>query len=77
MVTRLSADDGGPVYSPNTIEGWKGTIGQLPRQPGSQNSLFYFVLNGEVPVLYGIVAEDSDIQSKLEYFQETGTSVRI
>lgn len=76
-VTRLSADDGGLFYTPERVEGWEGTIGLLPVQPGSQNSILYFVLTGEVPILYGIASGDPSIQSELERLSETGTVIHI
>jgi hypothetical protein len=77
LVTRLSADDGGPSYAPDQIMGWEGTVGRLSVQPGSQNDRLYFVLAGKVPVLYGIASEDPAIQEELERLPETGTTVRI
>jgi hypothetical protein len=77
MVTHLSANDGGPLYSPDEIEGWEGSIGRLPRQPGDQNSLLYFVLEGEVPILYGINGGDASIQAELEHLGDTEVAVRI
>jgi hypothetical protein len=76
-VTRVSANDGGPVFDPDPVEGWEGTIGWLPAPPGSQESIHYFVLPGEVPVLYGITSTDPSLQGELERLQDTGTTVRI
>jgi hypothetical protein len=77
MVNRLSANDGGPVFTPERVESWQGTIGQLPVQPGSQNDILYFVLAGDVPVLYGIASADPAIQEELERLPEAGLTVRI
>lgn len=77
LVTRLSADDGGPSYAPDQIEGWQGTIGRLIVQPGSQNERLYFVLDGEIPILYGIASVDPAIQAELERLKETASTIRI
>jgi hypothetical protein len=66
LVTRISADDGGPQYEADKVEGWQGQIGRLPVQPGSQNELLYFVLEGPVIALYGIASDDPAIQTELE-----------
>jgi len=76
-VTRISANDGGPVFDPDPVEAWEGTIGWLPAPPGSQDSIHYFILAGEVPVLYGIAAADPAIQAELERLQNTKAIVRI
>jgi hypothetical protein len=77
LVERLSADDGGPHYGPDKVEGWQGSIGRLPVQPGSQNSLLYFILEGEVSALYGIASADPSIQTELERLADGGRSIRI
>ena len=77
LVTRLSANDGGPSYAPDQIDGWEGTVGRLPAQPGSQDERLYFVLDGEIPVLYGIASTDPSIQGELERLKETGSKIRI
>jgi hypothetical protein len=76
-VTRLSANDGGPTYPAEEIDGWEGTIGRLPRQPGSRNDIYYFVLAGDVPVLYGIASSDPSLQEQLETVPENEVAVRI
>ena len=77
LVTRISANDGGPAYDPEPVEGWEGTLGALPGPPGSQETVRYFVLAGEIPVLYGITSAVPSIQAELERLQDTGTVVRI
>ena len=77
LVERLSANDGGPHYGPDEVEGWLGSIGRLPVQPGSQNSLLYFILEGEVIALYGIASADPSIQAELERLPDSGRTVRI
>ncbi len=77
LVTRLSADDGGPQYAPDQIDGWEGTVGRLPAQPGSQNDALYFVLAGQIPALYGIASADPGIQAVLEQLSGTESTVRI
>ena len=83
LVRRISADDGGPQYEPDRVEGWTGRIGRLPVQPGSQNALLYFILDGPVPVLYGIGGDDPALQAELEHLagedlqSEGGDTVRI
>lgn len=69
-VDRLSADDGGPQYDPDSVEGWQGRVGRLPVQPGSQNELLYFVLDGRVIALYGIASDDPSMQAELERLAE-------
>ena len=76
-VSRISANDGGPNHPPEQIESWDGIVGRLPVQPGSQNNRLYFVLAGEVPVLYGISSSDPAIQEELERLPEAGSTVRI
>jgi hypothetical protein len=76
-VTRISANDGGPVSDPERVEGWEGTIGWLPGPPGSGEGLQYFVLAGEVPALYGVTSADPSIQEQLRDLQATETVVRI
>jgi hypothetical protein len=76
MVDRLSANDGGPSFAPDPVEGWLGVVGRLPGQPGSQNETL-FVLAGEVPVLYSIHSDDPTIQSELEELQDRDGSIRI
>jgi hypothetical protein len=66
LVRRISADDGGPQYELDWVEGWTGQIGRLPVQPGSQNDLLYFVLDGPVTVLYGIAGDDPALRAELE-----------
>ena len=77
LVERLSANDGGPHYGPDEVEGWLGSIGRLPAQPGSQNSLLYFILEGEVIALYGIASADPSIQAELEHLPDSGRTVRV
>ncbi len=83
LVERISADDGGPQYETDRVEGWTGQVGRLPVQPGSQNELLYFVLDGPLTVLYGIVSDDPAIQAELERLAgealepEGGGNVRI
>lgn len=77
MVTRLSADDGGPMVSPEPVTGWEGTVGFLPQQPGSQNDLLYFVLTGKIPILYGIASPDATIQAELEQLAGTNQEIYI
>jgi hypothetical protein len=76
-VTRFSADDGGPVFDPERVEGWEGTIGWLPGPPGSQASVHIFVLAGEVSVVYGMTSTDPAVLAELERLQDTETVVRI
>jgi hypothetical protein len=76
-VTRFSANDGGPTFDPERVEGWEGTIGWLPAPPGSEESIHYFVLAGEIPALYGIATGDPAMQAELERLQNTETIVRI
>jgi hypothetical protein len=76
-VNRLSANDSGSNYAPDQVEGWEGTVGRLPAQPGSQNERLYFVLDGEIPVLYGIASTNPGIQGELERLKETGSTIRI
>jgi hypothetical protein len=52
-------------------------IGWLPGPPGSQESVQYFVLAGEITVLYGITSADPSIQAQLNELQHTETVVRI
>ena len=77
LVNRLSANDSGSNYAPDQVEGWEGTVGRLPAQPGSQNERLYFVLDGEIPVLYGIASTNPGIQGELERLKETGSTIRI
>jgi hypothetical protein len=76
-VTRFSANDGGPTFEPERIERWEGTIGWLPGPPRSLESVQYFVLAGEIPVLYGITSTEPAVQEQLHALQGTGTVVRI
>jgi hypothetical protein len=77
LVEQLSADDGGPYYGPDKVEGWSGTIGRLPIQPGSQKTLLYFMLEGEVVALYGIGGGNASIQNELDSVADSGATVRI
>jgi hypothetical protein len=83
LVERISANDGGPQYEADRVAGWQGQIGRLPLQPGSQNELLYFVLDGPVIALYGIASDDSVIQAELERLAglesqtEGGATIRI
>ncbi len=77
MVTRLSANDGGPTFIPDPVNGWQGTIGRLPGEPGSQKASLYFALTGEVPILYGITSQDPSIQFELERLRDSRSIVRI
>lgn len=76
-VTRISANDGGPAFDPEPVEGWEGTIGWLPAPPGSQQDIHYFILAGELPVLYGIASTDPTLQAELERLHDGGAMVRI
>jgi len=76
-VTRLSANDGGPTFNPDPVEGWSGTLGRLPVQPGSQDESLYFSLAGEIPVLYSIISQDPAIQSELERLIPGESVIRI
>jgi len=66
LVARVSADDGGPAYEPDRVEGWTGRASRLPAQPGSPNELLYLVLDGQVTALYGIAGSNEAIQAELE-----------
>jgi hypothetical protein len=70
LVTRLSADDGGPQYEADKVKNWQGSVGRLPAQPGLQNEMLYFVLEGPVIALYGIASDDPAIQAELERLAE-------
>lgn len=76
-VARFSANDGGPTFDPEPVEGWQGTIGWLPGPPGSQQGVHLFVLSGEFPVLYGITSANLSLQKQLGDLQDTETVVRI
>ena len=76
-VTRFSANDGGPAFEPERVEGWEGTLGWLPGPPGSQDGVYLFVLSGEFPVLYGIASADPSVQEQLADLQDTERVVRI
>ncbi len=77
LVERLSSDDGGPQYGPDTVEAWQGSVGRLPVQPGSQNNLLYFTLEGQVIALYGITGADPAVQAELDRLAENGADIRI
>ncbi len=66
LVRRIAADDGGPQYEPSRVEGWTGRIGRLAVQPGSQNALLYFILDGPLTILYGIAGDNPVLQADLE-----------
>jgi hypothetical protein len=83
LVNRISPNDGGPQIEPDRVEGWQGRIGRLPVQPGSEEALLYFVLDGPVIALYGIASDDPAIQAELERLAsetvspEGGEAIRI
>jgi hypothetical protein len=76
-VTRIAPNDGGPSYDPDPVIGWEGQVGQWPSQPGSENQILYFVLDGEVPVLYGLAGADPAVQAKLEELSGSDVVVRL
>lgn len=77
LVTRISANDGGPSYDPEPVEGWEGTVGRLPAQPGSDSDVLYFALAGHIPVLYSITSTDPVILGKLERLPEEDATARV
>lgn len=77
LVTHISASDGGPTYEPEPVVGWEGTVGRLPGPAGDDETVRYFVLDGAIPVLYGITSVDPSLAAELERVQDGQTVIRI
>ena len=76
LVTQISANDGGPIYPPEQVAAWGGTVGHLPAQPGSQEDRLYFSLAAEIPIVYGVTSTNPELQDQLERLAEIEARVQ-
>ncbi len=74
VVTRLRADRPGPLFDPDPVEGWRGTL--IGLAPGAQHDAA-FVLSGSIPVRYGVGSTNPEITAQLQRLRNTGTVVRL
>jgi hypothetical protein len=74
VVTRLRRDEPGPLFDPDPVERWEGTIISTPE--GAQFD-DYFILAGDFAVRYGIDSTDAALAAQLESLRDTQTAVRV
>jgi hypothetical protein len=74
VVERLREDEPGPFFEPVPVDGWEGTIVDLPE--GAQYD-DYFVLAGEFPVGFGIGSTHAGIAAELAGLRDTGIQARV
>lgn len=74
LVTRLRPEGPGPLFEPEPVEGWEGTIVGLPADAQFDDA---FVLAGDFRAGYGIDSLDSSIAAQLAELRDTGTTVRV
>lgn len=80
-VCRLTVDyvrrDGpAPVFEPQAVEGWEGTIYSGSPAPGSGGD-DYFALSGPFHIQYGVWAEDEHLAGELADLRDSGKAIRI
>jgi hypothetical protein len=74
VVTRLRRDEPGPLFDPDVVERWEGTLVSTPE--GAQFD-DYFVLTGDFAVHYGIDSTDAALAAQLESLRDTQTTIRV
>ena len=74
VVSHLRPDAPGPLFDPDPVEGWEGTIVSNPPMAQYDDS---FVLAGDFPLHYGIDSSDETIAAQLESLRDTSSSVRV
>jgi hypothetical protein len=76
IADRIRIDAPGPMFPPETVEGWQGTLINMRTEPGSGPD-DAFVLAGDWPLHYGVWSEDPELASQLESLRDTGQTFRI
>ena len=74
VVTRLRPDGAGPLFDPDPVEGWEGTIVSNPPEAQFDD---HFVLAGDFPVRYGLNSLDPTVAAQLESLRDTQTTVHV
>lgn len=73
-VTHLRPDGPGPIFNPDPVEGWEGTI--ITDSAWAQID-DVFVLAGEYPVHYGIWSEYPALAARLAGYRNSGIPIRV
>ena len=75
-VTKIRISGPDPMFDPDLVEGWVGTIYMGPPGPRSGGD-DYFAIAGPFNVQYGIHGADENLQSQIEAVRDTGGPVAI
>lgn len=76
VADRIRVDGPGPLYPPETVDAWQGTLIVMSTEPGSGPD-DAFVLSGDWPLHYGVWSEDPELAGQLESLRNTGRTFRI
>ncbi len=74
-VTRVRPEGPGEFFAPDLVEGWSGTIQNLP--DGAQYDDVFIMSDAVFPVQYGIDAKDATVAAQLETVRDTGRSIVV
>jgi hypothetical protein len=74
MVTHMRPDGPGPLFNPDPVEGWEGTLITDSAWAQIDDAL---VLAGPYPVHYGVWSEDPAIAAQLENYRNSGVTLRV
>jgi len=74
VVTRLRIEGPGPLFEPDPVEAWEGTLFSTPEMAQYDD---YFVLAGDFAVRYGIDSSDPALAAQLTSLRDTQTTVRV
>jgi hypothetical protein len=75
-VDYVRRDGPGPVFEPQPVDGWEGTIYSGPPSPGSGGD-DYFALSGPFHIQYGLWSSDESMAGELVGLRDTGQAIRV
>jgi hypothetical protein len=73
-VSKLREDKPGPFYDPDPVSGWVGTVKGFGE--GAQHD-DYFILSGDLLVIFGIESSDENIAEQLKNLRDTGQIIKV
>jgi hypothetical protein len=74
LVTHLRPDGPGPLFNPDPVEAWEGTVITSSAWAQIDDA---FVLTGDYPLHYGIWSENLEIADSIQNYRNSGTLIRI
>jgi hypothetical protein len=72
--TKIRPDGPGPLFDPDIVDGWIGTISSTPDMAQYDD---VFTAYGVYPIQYGIWSENSGIDEQIVELRDSGTPVRV